>query len=242
MKIVLKPEFKQGKLERAWLRETFECENCHECGRGERAHVCVSAALGPFALCRPTVRTAKRLSPMQAAVFLILTACGGAPFTIVNETPGNEGGVELADASSPTGETPDAGAPTPHDDGGKHPKEDAGSDVDAGSPLEDAGLDAPPDVAVDAAPTCTPTNGVTEYTWTCGVRTNEAPYTFCIANAPQGSDQGAMPPACTACEETYTCACLIAHGNPCGLGMNGNPLPPTSCTFPKGEGPTVTCP
>lgn len=65
---VAKPEFRPTPQARRWLRKFFEYDKCGECLRGSGGHVAVSAAMGPFALCKPKAHDT--LSTMQREVFV----------------------------------------------------------------------------------------------------------------------------------------------------------------------------
>lgn len=153
--------------------------------------------------------------PWIAALFaLALVACGGDPFT---EALFFESGSDADAGNADTGRIG-----LPQNDAADHA--DAGSLPDTASPV-----DARADVV-----TCTPLTP-----WTCSVATNPpAPRTinppyYCVWSPPCsqcGPDGGTgpsslgqggpTPPECR-CQETYTCACILAAiPDPCGNGVH----------------------
>ncbi len=165
------------------------------------------------------------------AWLLVLVGCGGSPFalidTVVDGTPAPDAAT-LPDASplAPEAATVDAGPS--HDapaDEAAPPAIEAGADV--APVLFEAGADvaaeaAPPEgstpdaATVDAPAVCTPLASAVEY---CGqsAKALDAPGQYChsLNNQASGADTiAATPPECQ-CAGTYTCACIIAHLDPC---------------------------
>ena len=192
-----------------------------------------------------TKRTPLGRSDMRRMMLITLSlaaAACGSPFEATTHEPhgdaalseasvepetGTEGGHREASVKHEAG----ADAPPPPVDAG-----DAGTDspvvVDAG---HDAGHDAPPPPPVDAG--CTPF--VAKAPPVCSM--GSAPGTFCTFFEISSSYLATVTPPECQCAETFTCACLYAHGVDTAAFCTAS-TPPVKCTDNANSGPTVECP
>ena len=153
---------------------------------------------------------------MKRFAVLLLTSCGGPPFTLLavqttSANPPTEAGVMMmVDAQGPMQDvTVEVQEPEARD-----AMQDVAMDVvvEAQDPIEDAVVDA--QVWLDAdAPECGPT--LPNSSTACGPYGVNVPSSFCLLTSASAYG-GTMPGPCQ-CAATYTCACLMAAvHDPCG--------------------------
>jgi hypothetical protein len=108
------------------------------------------------------------------------------------------------------------------------------------SPVGDVHADGSPRDVVsswDTGPVdtgCTPLTSTFQTGW-CYSPGITTPGAYCVTSTSTGQHAGTTPAECQ-CAATFTCACLVAAGDPCdGHGVF------TSCTDGGGMGPDVIC-
>lgn len=178
-------------------------------------------------------------------------ACGspfsaeiGPPDADTDSSP-DRGDRDTGHKDSAPDHTDSSDAHTDHTDGGQLVD---GAHKDTGFPEDspvgdvDVAVDAVTDRDASGPPTdtgpvdtgCTPLTSTFQTGW-CYSPGITTPGTYCVTSTSTGQHAGTTPAECQ-CAATFTCACLVAAGDPCdGHGVF------TSCTDGGGMGPDVIC-
>jgi hypothetical protein len=181
------------------------------------------------------VTSSRIRSLVMTSISLAATACGGAPFQLGVVYDGGVVGDDVVTADVVSDSiVVDAGRDVKlalRHDSGAEANVFIEADVDASIDSSfidvididviDAKKEAEADVAIEAAPVCTP---VTPVATICGSNQAvvSAPQSYCwltgLGGTSTSGEARAMPQGCR-CQETYDCGCLLAAGISCGAAM-----------------------